>query len=464
MASTNTIRLALAIGLAALLVPGARAQSQAPASRVSLTAPNDSAPARPLSAVDSLAMRLQQLEQALQRRASEPVTTFILDSTGFRVISGDGRYSIRLRGYLQSDGRFFQHDVERPAAGALLLRRVRPVWEATVGSRIDFRLMPDFGEGKTTLYDAHMDIRLHRSLVVRTGKFKPPLGLERLQSATDLAFIERAHPNSLAPNRDVGIQVHGAAGPVISYAAGFFDGVPDIGMGDGDQDDHKDFIGRVFLTPFSATRIGRVAELGLGIAISDGGREGTTASPILPVYRSPGQQAVFVFRGDGSAAGTTVADGVHRRVAPQGYLYGGPLGTMVEYTRSRYGVRRGTAVAALEQSAWQATGMWVLTGERHSYRGVMPARPFDPPRGQWGALELALRASVLDIDDEAFPLYADPASQVRRASTTGAALNWYLNRGVRLQLNYLTTRYAGGSPSGDREAERVLMTRLQHSF
>jgi len=342
---------------------------------------------------------------------------------------------------------------------------VRPVWEATVGSRLDFRLMPDFGEGKTTLYDAHMDIRLNRALVVRTGKFKPPLGLERLQSAIDLAFIERAHPTSLAPNRDVGIQVQGAlAGPVITYAAGFFDGATDIGMGDGDLDDHKDFVGRLFLTPLASTSPGRRAEVGIGVAVSRGRRDGTVAAASLPTYRSPGQQAAFAFRGDGTAAGTTIADGLHRRLAPQGYFYAGPSGTMVEYTRSSYVVRRGTASADLAQAAWQVTSTLLLTGERASYSGIRPRRAFDPARGQWGALELAVRATGLTIDDDAFPVFADSATQVRKETSTGAAVNWYLNRGVRLQVNYLITRYVGGAASGNREPERVLMTRLQHSF
>ena len=453
---------------AALFASAIGAQTTAPRSPRD-SAPNDDATrggAAVVTAVDSLRLRVQELERAIQARSTQgPPTTFTLDSTGFRVASGDGRYQIRLRGYFQSDGRFFQDDILRPAPDALLLRRVRPIWEATVGSRLDLRLMPDFGEGRTTLYDAYMDLRLTRTLLVRTGKFKPPIGLERLQSATDLAFLERAHPTSLAPNRDVGIQVQGALfGSLATYSVGFFDGVADIAMGDGDQDDHKDFISRVFFTPLASTSLGKDAELGLGMAMSHGGREGSATSTLLPVYRSPGQQSVFVYRSDGTAAGTTVADGTHRRVAPQGYFYAGPLGTMVEYTRSSYGVRRGTESASLDQVAWQVTGSWLLTGERASYRGILPRRPFDPTRGQWGAFEVALRATELAVDDDAFPVFADPNTQVRRATSAGAAFNWYLNRGVRLQVNYLVTRYAGGALIGNREPEHAVMTRLQHSF
>ena len=137
---------------------------------------------------------------------------------------------------------------------------------------------------------------------------------------------------------------------------------------------------------------------------------------------------------------------------------------MVEYTRSSYGVRRGTEAASLDQVAWQVTGSLLLTGERASFRGILPRRPFDPTRGQWGAFEVALRTTELAVDDDAFPVFADPNTQVRRATSTGAAFNWYLNRGVRLQVNYLVTRYAGGALVGNRESEHAVMTRLQHSF
>ena len=40
---------------------------------------------------------------------------------------------------------------------------------------------------------------------VTAGKFKVPVGLERLQSANDIRFVERAFPTSLLPNRDLGV-------------------------------------------------------------------------------------------------------------------------------------------------------------------------------------------------------------------------------------------------------------------
>jgi hypothetical protein len=74
--------------------------------------------------------------------------------------------------------------------------------------------------------DAWVDVKLHAAARVKVGKLKSPFGLERLQSATALGFVERGFPTALAPNRDVGVQVWGdVAGGVVSWAAGVFDGV-----------------------------------------------------------------------------------------------------------------------------------------------------------------------------------------------------------------------------------------------
>ena len=50
---------------------------------------------------------------------------------------------------------------------------------------------------------------ISREQKFRFGKFKPPVGLERLVSDSDMLFVERALPTDLVPNRDVGVQVYG---------------------------------------------------------------------------------------------------------------------------------------------------------------------------------------------------------------------------------------------------------------
>jgi hypothetical protein len=57
--------------------------------------------------------------------------------------------------------------------------------------------MPDLGGIAPTIFDAYWDGKFVPQFTVRAGKFKPPIGLERLQSATDIAFAERGLPTNL---------------------------------------------------------------------------------------------------------------------------------------------------------------------------------------------------------------------------------------------------------------------------
>ena len=464
-------RHVIQIGLVASLAVGAVAPvgAQGRESR----AAGDTTRAMPDDA--RLAARVSELEAALNellRRQGHPdslarTTRQATDANNppLTFASADGRFRLRLRGYFQSDSRFFFDGDNTPATGTFLLRRVRPVWEATVGRIVDLRLMPDFGEGRVTVFDAHADLRLSPLLNIRSGKFKPPVGLERLQSATDLIFIERAINTSFAPNRDVGMQLYGDIhGGVVQYQAGVFNGVADLGFGDGDADDQKDFAARLFVEPFARTSLGALREFGFGIAGTRGGHHGTIASPGLQTYRTPAQQAAFVFRSDGKSSGTTIADGLHTRIAPQGYWYVGPVGTLLEYTRVGQFVRQGTTAQRLEHSALNVTSSITLTGEHPTYRGLVPRKLFDPARRQWGAFELGLRYNRFRIDRNAFPVFADSSAQPNRADSRGVAFNWYLNRGVRLMVNYSVTRFRGGAAGGNREPERALQTRFQHSF
>ncbi len=437
---------------------------------------NQSDTLRMVSSAARLAARVDALEAAvaeLRRRHGRLADSLLKSSreapngvsSPLTFASTDGRFRVRLRGYFQSDGRFFFDDEETAATATFLLRRVRPVWEATVGGILDLRLMPDFGEGRVTVFDAHADVRLSPEFNIRTGKFKPPFGLERLQSATDLIFIERSINTSFAPNRDVGVQLYGdLRGSTLQYQAGVFNGVPDLGFGDGDNGNSKDLFGRIVLEPFRRSSISALKEFGLGIAASRGVHRGTLAAPFLQTYRTPAQQSAFNFRADGRATGTTIADGLHTRVGPQGYWYVGPVGTLWEYTQIGQVVRRDTALRQVDHAALNITSSISLTREHPTYRGLTPARPFDPQRRHWGAFEIGLRYNVFSIDPDAFPFYADPATQPRRGKSHGVAFNWYLNRGVRFMVDYSVTQYRGGSALGNREPERALQTRIQHSF
>jgi phosphate-selective porin OprO/OprP len=138
----------------------------------------------------------------------------------------------------------------------------------------------------------------------------------------------------------------------------------------------------------------------------------------------------------------------------------------VEYVLSSQEVKSTTNVSAanLRNRAWQVAATYVLTGERASYNGVKPRKPFDPKQNTWGALELAARYSQLEVDRNAFPRFADPAKSSRAARAWTGGLNWYLNPVVKTSVDYAYTWFDRGATTGDRAAERAVFSRIQFSF
>jgi phosphate-selective porin OprO and OprP len=379
---------------------------------------------------------------------------------GAQLRSADGAFIIRARGYAHFDGRFFLGD-EGGGSETFVLRRVRPLLEGTLFRIYDFRFLPDFGNGSVSILEAYLDARFHPALRVRVGKYKAPVGLERLQSATAMAFVERAYPTSLLPNRDIGLQISGdLAGGLASYAVGAFNGVADGGSADVDANGETDFAARIFLQPFLATS-GPLKNLGVGIAGTRGDQEGAGA---LASYRTSGQQVFFAFNPAGAAA-PPVPGGERTRLSPQGWLYVGPVGVLGEYAIVEQEVRLGATTSPLRTTGWQGAAVIALTGETESYAGIRPASVFDPSAGSWGALELSGRVTGLSADDDAFPTFADPARSAREALAWAVGLNWLLNQNVKVVLNYERTSFTGGAPGGaDRPSEQGLFTRVQLAF
>ncbi|HEX9187608.1 MAG TPA: porin [Vicinamibacteria bacterium] len=376
---------------------------------------------------------------------------------GFVLQSASGDYRLQLRGYFHFDGRFFPGDEGRLAVDNFLLRRVRPIVAGTLGRHFDFQVMPDFGAGTTVLQDAWLDVNYSPKARVRVGKLKSPVGLERLQSAAALSFVERAYPTALVPNRDVGVMLHGdLAGGVLAYAAGVFDGAPDGGSVDLDLADGKDVAGRVFLSPFKRGS-SALKGLGFGIAGTTGKQTGA-----LPAYRSGGQVSLLTL-----VQGIT-ADGTRNRLSPQLSYYSGPFGLMAEYAWSESWVKKASADtrARFQGEAWQATATFTLTGERASYSGVRPSEAFEPGQGKWGAFELAARVNGLELGADAFREgIVDPAKSIRRAFAWAVGVNWYLSRNVKQVVNLERTTFTGGAPDGaDRPAENAIFIRTQVSF
>jgi len=310
--------------------------------------------------------------------------------------------------------------------------------------------------GTTVIYDAYIQLNYIPHLSLRVGKFKPPVGLERLQSDDDTSLIERGLPTLLAPSRDIGYELLGDfLRHRVGYQVGVFNGVVDNSLSDAAVSNHRDYAGRLFLTPFAPAEKSPLQGLGFGLAATAGGVSGLG----LPAYKTVGQNTFFTFASGVSEQG-------HRtRLAPQTDYYLGPVGLLAEYGVNEEGLQKAQVRHNFAFRAWQVTASYILTGESKSFLSPTPRHPFDPLNNSWGAVELAFRSAEFSADHALFGYgFASPTATPREAREYIGGVNWYLNRLVRLSADYGVTGFEGGAALGDRVAERVLLLRIQINF
>jgi phosphate-selective porin OprO and OprP len=395
------------------------------------------------------AVALAVLAAAARAHAQAPPLV-VKWNNGLDIGTVDGANDFQIGTLIELDGRFGLDDPLHEVNDTFVMRRVRPIFQGRAMKYFEFRVMPDFGNGQTVLFDAYFDVRFTRTFRLRFGKDKTPLGLEQIYSDFSLLLPERTLLTNLVPNRDVGVQVQGEAlGGMVYYIAGVMNGIPDNSNGDIDTNTAKDVIGRLTVRPFNRTN--RPAFRGFGAAL--GATAGDEQGP-LPSYRTTAQQTFF------SYATTASADGMRTRVSPSAFYYYKSFGAFAEYAYNREDVGSPSAFAQLTQTAWEVTGSYVLTGEPTSDRGVLPAKPFDPAQHRWGAVQVVARHSRINLDPAAFTTGLASPNSSRTASATGVAALLYANPYVKYVLSFERTVFDDDT-NGKRPPEHALVFRLQ---
>jgi phosphate-selective porin OprO/OprP len=115
-------------------------------------------------------------------------------------------------------------------------------------------------------------------------------------------------------------------------------------------------------------------------------------------------------------------------------------------------------------SGWYVQGSYFLTGEHRPYDRlngcfdrVQPQNNFSLLQGHWGAWEVAMRYSFLDLNDR------NIQGGQQRDFTVG--LNWYLYPTVRVMFNYIHSVVEDrGAPPIDRGNLDTFQMRLQFAF
>ncbi len=352
----------------------------------------------------------------------------------------------------------FLANIHGEPVDTFLFRKIRPLFEGTLFNQIDYRLMPDFGQNNPQVQEAFLELKSSPYAKLRVGKFKEPIGLEVLRQDRDLTFVERSMASDLLPLRYLGAQISGSVlSKSINYEGGYFDGSSDGSNGVFTQwTSGNEAAARLFFLPFTTTKIKAFSQFGIGVGGSAGHQHGSIAG-----LKTVGQATWFKY------SSGTVADGQHNRISPQVYYYVGPFGFLSEYAISSQHVLNKGFTGRIRNEAWQAQGSVVLTGEKNSYQGVRPRNAFDPRRGfdHFGALELAVRYSQVQIGENAFTHFAKAATTPRFGAETGFGFNWYVTQYVKLQTEYEHTgfRMPVGSTT-PMHSENLLLSQVQLAF
>ena len=386
--------------------------------------------------------------------------------------------------------------INRSIVDRLWIRRARPIFTGHLLKYTDFVLLPDFGQGQTRLFDALMDVHYIKWLGFTVGKQLSLIsGIEQLKDPATFYSNEPGYASAMAPNREIGLMVHGEWGPPIvedkspyvgrhgfnqwlSYQIGLFSGTADDtnpGLNPTSTTafstetatlENKGIEARIFSNPFMGQSNNYWFQgLGLGFA---SGFDNPNNEANLPAILSVGQNPIFTY------ATKAVANGHRYRFHPQGYWFIGPFGIVSDWAFTTQQILNHATTSSSSHpltntlqynNAGQVQLIYNLTGEHNRYTDrLSPNRAFNPAeKGAWGAFQLVARWSGLTMDPYVFNSsfiqdgdkiysYADPRLSVSKANTFSIGLNWILNKYTRVITEFDQTRFIGGCSTGAMSA------------
>jgi phosphate-selective porin OprO/OprP len=287
---------------------------------------------------------------------------------------------------------------------------------------------------------------------LKGGQFQPPMSLEMITSSRDIAFMETAAPvQALAPGTSAGVQI---GKPVFDRRATWKLGLFTDGVGTDFGDATKDYGRAIFRftgLPLYQPRAehpeeARLLHLGLSanVVYSGGG---------AIQYRTRPESHLAPYVLD---TGEIEADGALVLGAEGAWIHG-PLTIQAEYLHS---LVRQPGDSLLSFDGLYASAGWMLTGETRRYdrsegclARVIPRRNFNWGKGGWGAVEVAGRFSLVNLNSE-------PVEGGRMAVFM-AGVNWFLHSHVKWRFDYGLGRASDGPSEG---RFNIFQTRLELDF
>ena len=301
------------------------------------------------------------------------------------------------------------------------------IWFATNAFDQDFD--PDDVDN-ISFFDYRLDIPIGQHTTLSLGKQKEPISLPRLMTLTWNPIQERTSAeNALLPSRNIGIALSGTGlDQRMSWATGVFNNW--IDSGESFSDNANQAVGRATWLPMVSRDESNLFHLGLGLRY-DNAKQGLRYAAVPEVRDAPFLVDTGQF--DADSAFLVNLEASWRRKA---------LWILGELSRNEVDA---PLLGNPTFSGYHLLGSWAVTGEMRPYNrrsGVFGALPVaqDIHHGGFGAVELALRWSVIDLTDAAID---GGEMQIAKLAVT-----WWLSTRFNVSMNYQSIWNEVGGSTG----------------
>ncbi len=404
----------------------------------------------------------RQEEQKAKKKPEEELTTTW--KNGLRFTSDDKKFNIKLGGRVHLD--WANIDADSPMQDTLAeaegnplegngfeFRRARLYVAGDIYSNVTFKVQYDFAGGDADFRDVYVGLKKLPAVgTILFGQQKEPFSLEYLTSSNYTTFMERSLPVAFGPGRNTGIKMFNTAlDRRLTWAIGWFDDADDFGDSFNDVSSSNVTMRLTGLPWYADNGAGL---LHLGLSYSHQFRD--EDSDITVRYRERPEAHISDARMVNT--GKIHTDGVDLAAFELAAVYG-PLSLQGEYLISSVD---STEADDPDFSGYYVYGSWFITGEHRPYKTgsgafgrVKPIKDFAIGSDGWGAWEIALRYSDLDLGDAAI--------QGGRLKDFTAGLNWYLNPNLRWMLNYVHADLSERADVNDGNAD-IIETRMSLTF